>query len=66
MLELDSFHIKALYRRAQCYLSSGDFLEAEQDIKAGLLVEEKNLDLQVRAWGSGSGDGWGLGGGAIC
>lgn len=37
-LESDSGNLKALYRRAQAYLGNGDFLEAEMDIKQGLML----------------------------
>ncbi|GAB4815844.1 hypothetical protein N2152v2_002890 [Parachlorella kessleri] len=38
VLEADSSNLKALYRRAQAYLATGDFVEAEMDIKAGLVL----------------------------
>lgn len=47
VLDVDSANIKALYRRAQAYLAQGDLLEAERDVKAGLLLEEDNTDLQA-------------------
>lgn len=55
MLEADSGSIKALYRRAQALLGAGDLVEAERDVKAGLLLEEGNKDLQVGVWGE-----WGV------
>lgn len=36
VLEADSFHLKALYRRAQAYIGMGDWVEAAQDIKKGM------------------------------
>jgi hypothetical protein len=51
VLEADSGSIKALYRRAQALLGAGDLVEAERDVKAGLLLEEGNKDLQVRGCG---------------
>lgn len=38
VLDHDSFNLKALFRRAQAYLGTFDFVEAEQDIKKGLGV----------------------------
>lgn len=34
---MEGGNAKALYRRAQAWLATGDFLEAELDIKAGLV-----------------------------
>ena len=36
VLESDGANVKALYRRAQAWLATADFVEAEQDIRAGL------------------------------
>ena len=36
MLESDPSNAKALYRRAQSWLATADYVEAEQDIRAGL------------------------------
>jgi hypothetical protein len=36
VLEVDSSNAKALYRRAQAWMATGDFVEAELDIRAGL------------------------------
>jgi FK506-binding protein 4/5 len=47
VLELDPCNIKALYRRAQARIGTGDLLEAELDIKAGLLNEPDNADLNA-------------------
>ncbi len=38
VLEAESSNVKALYRRAQGHLAQQDFVEAELDIKAALLV----------------------------
>lgn len=66
MLESDPSNIKALFRRAQAHMGKGDYVEAEQDVKAGLLVEPSNGDLlalQVR--GRGRGGGWVLQGAQV-
>lgn len=49
VLEADSFNIKALYRRAQTYIETGDWVEAAQDIKKGLGADPSNIDLKVLA-----------------
>lgn len=33
---MDSSNVKALYRRAQAWMATADFVEAELDIRAGL------------------------------
>ena len=38
VLQGDSSNVKALFRRAQAHLAQQDFVEAELDIKAALLV----------------------------
>ena len=38
VLETEPGNVKALYRRAQGYLAEQDFVEAELDIRAALLV----------------------------
>ena len=38
VLQADSNNVKALFRRAQAHLAQQDFVEAELDIKAALLV----------------------------
>lgn len=45
VLQVDPSNIKALYRRAQAYVATQDFLEAEVDVKAGLLNEPQNAEL---------------------
>ncbi len=42
---MDAENIKALFRRAQSYLATQDFFEAEQDIKRGLGLQPDNADL---------------------
>ena len=58
VLELDSQNLKALYRRAQSYIATRDYLEASQDLKNALLIDpecreaklemKRLLKLQVR------------------
>ncbi|RMZ52723.1 hypothetical protein APUTEX25_000842 [Auxenochlorella protothecoides] len=52
VLDHDSFNLKALFRRAQAYLGTFDFVEAEQDIKKGLGVDPNNADFNAlhRKW----------------
>ena len=38
VLQADSSNVKALFRRAQAHLAQQDFVEAELDIRAALLV----------------------------
>lgn len=45
VLEVDSGNIKALYRRAQSFLATQDFVEAECDLKRGLEEAPDNADL---------------------
>lgn len=37
VLERDGGNLKALYRRAQAYMATADYVEAEQDIRKGLI-----------------------------
>lgn len=41
----DSLNLKALYRRAQAFVGTAEFVEAEQDIKAGLGIEPGSRDF---------------------
>jgi hypothetical protein len=45
VLEAESGNVKALYRRAQAYNELCDFVEAEIDVKAAILLEPQNNDL---------------------
>ncbi|KAG7673991.1 hypothetical protein Ndes2526B_g02530 [Nannochloris sp. 'desiccata'] len=47
VLEADSNNMKALYRRAQAYIASADWVEAGQDIKKGLQLEPANTDFKL-------------------
>jgi FK506-binding protein 4/5 len=47
VLELDPFHVKALYRQAQALMGTQDYVEAEEAVKKGLSVEAHNTDLQA-------------------
>eukprot|EP00775_Hariotina_reticulata_P005268 gene5268-5503_t len=47
VLDLDPSNVKALYRRAQARMALNELLEAELDVKAGLLKEPTNSDLLV-------------------
>jgi tetratricopeptide (TPR) repeat protein len=49
VLDADSFHLKALYRRAQAYMGTGDWVEAAQDIKKALGVDAQNNDFRLLA-----------------
>ncbi len=48
VLELDPANVKALYRRAQALMHTGDLLESQRDVKMALDVDPDNADLQVR------------------
>ena len=47
VLEIDSGNIKALYRRAQAYLGSLDFLEAELDVQKALVLQPDHAEMQA-------------------
>eukprot|EP01026_Neomeris_dumetosa_P027847 TRINITY_DN225_c1_g1_i1.p1 TRINITY_DN225_c1_g1~~TRINITY_DN225_c1_g1_i1.p1 ORF type:complete len:578 (+),score=125.51 TRINITY_DN225_c1_g1_i1:85-1818(+) len=47
VLEKESDNVKALYRRAQAYLGTKDFLEAGRDINRALIVDPDNQDLKI-------------------
>eukprot|EP01025_Chloroclados_australasicus_P024275 TRINITY_DN24401_c0_g4_i1.p1 TRINITY_DN24401_c0_g4~~TRINITY_DN24401_c0_g4_i1.p1 ORF type:complete len:274 (-),score=45.97 TRINITY_DN24401_c0_g4_i1:98-847(-) len=39
--------VKALYRRSQAYIETGDFVEAEVDLRAAMAAEPDSKDLQA-------------------
>lgn len=45
VLETDVYNMKALYRRAQSYMETKDFIEASQDIKTALGNDPDNKDF---------------------
>ncbi len=45
VLETEPSNVKALYRRAQAHLAQQDFVEAELDIRAALLVRTRLAPL---------------------
>ena len=47
VLEVDPTNVKALYRRAQSYIGTLDYLEAELDLKRGLEVDPASTDLSA-------------------
>lgn len=49
VLEHDPYNMKALYRRAQSYIDTKDWVEAAQDIKLALGNEPNNTDFRVLA-----------------
>lgn len=49
VLEHDPYNMKALYRRAQSYIDTEDWVEAAQDIKLALGNEPNNTDFRVLA-----------------
>lgn len=44
---MDASNVKALYRRAQAYMGTADYLEAEIDLKKAREAEPDNKDLAV-------------------
>lgn len=46
MLDVEFHNVKALYRRAQAYIETGDFLLADVDIKKALEVDPQNRYLK--------------------
>lgn len=46
-LEVDPVNVKALYRRAQAYMGTSDFIEAEMDIKKAREAEPNDKDLAI-------------------
>lgn len=49
VLEQDPYNMKALYRRAQSYIDTRDWVEAAQDIKLALGNEPGNTDFRILA-----------------
>ncbi|KAK7310766.1 hypothetical protein RJT34_08479 [Clitoria ternatea] len=47
VLDVEFYNMKALYRRAQAYMGTGDFLLADVDIKRALEVDPQNREVQV-------------------
>jgi len=45
VLDVEFCNVKALYRRAQAYIETGDFLLADVDIKKALVVDPQNWYL---------------------
>lgn len=42
MLDVEYHNVKALYRRAQAYMETGDLFAAESDIKRALGTDPQN------------------------
>ncbi|CAI8606220.1 unnamed protein product [Vicia faba] len=47
VLDVEFHNVKALYRRAQAYIETGDFLLADVDIKKALEVDPQNRELKM-------------------
>ncbi|CAL5206109.1 unnamed protein product [Lathyrus oleraceus] len=47
VLDVEFHNVKALYRRAQAYIETGDFLLADVDIKKALEVDPQNREVKV-------------------
>lgn len=47
ILDSDSGNLKALYRRAQAYMATSDWVEAERDIRVGLQLDPENTDFKL-------------------
>ncbi|ESW32922.1 hypothetical protein PHAVU_001G029000 [Phaseolus vulgaris] len=47
VLDVEFCNVKALYRRAQAYIETGDFLLADVDIKKALVVDPQNWEVKV-------------------
>ncbi|MED6186587.1 hypothetical protein PIB30_068138, partial [Stylosanthes scabra] len=47
VLDVEFCNVKALYRRAQAYIETGDFLLADVDIKKALEVDPQNREVMV-------------------
>ncbi|KAL3841138.1 hypothetical protein ACJIZ3_025729 [Penstemon smallii] len=48
VLELDSFNVKALFRRSEAYMRTSDLEKAEEDIKRALALDPNNKDLKIK------------------
>jgi len=48
VLDVEFCNVKALYRRAQAYIETGDFLLADVDIKKALVVDPQNWYLELK------------------
>jgi len=49
VLSAEPSNLKALYRRAQAWVGTSDWVEAEQDVKGGLLLDPGNADFKALA-----------------
>ncbi|XP_027332737.1 70 kDa peptidyl-prolyl isomerase-like isoform X2 [Abrus precatorius] len=47
VLDVEFCNVKALYRRAQAYIETGDFLLADVDIKKALEVDPQNREVMI-------------------
>lgn len=47
VLEKDSSNVKALFRRAQAYMATQDYIEARQDLDLAIKVDPTNRDLRT-------------------
>ena len=47
ILDADSSNLKALYRRAQAYMATSDWVEAERDVRLGLQLDPENNDFKL-------------------
>ncbi|KAL4419972.1 hypothetical protein ABPG75_007070 [Micractinium tetrahymenae] len=47
VLEHDGGNLKALYRRAQAFMATADYVEAEQDIRKGLIEDSNSADFKL-------------------
>ncbi|KAI5403135.1 hypothetical protein KIW84_050642 [Lathyrus oleraceus] len=47
VLDVEFHNVKALYRRAQAYIETGDFLLADVDIKKALEVDPQNREVKT-------------------
>ncbi|XP_061367213.1 70 kDa peptidyl-prolyl isomerase-like isoform X3 [Gastrolobium bilobum] len=47
VLDIEFYNVKALYRRAQAYIETGDYLLADVDVKKALEVDPQNREVKV-------------------